>query len=955
MPVFLSPGVFPREIDLSIVPAATGALTPAFIGTAKKGPVQEPTFVSNAQQYIDVFGEPFPESFLGYAALSYFEEGNRAWIMRVGVECEDGQPEELSSVCIDNSGARGKGWGRIAVFSGIDNGKICTRVITADDPLEFHAALVTDIDYNDVEITPTDGPASATLTFVDLAGYTGPIDDSFTVLITSDVPTTGGSLLDGATFDVIRNSDGATVLTDVLVESATPGESEVIDAGQGLLFKVVVTGTVPIAANDTFTFTVRPDNLSFAVEADLVAGAGATTYSLADGSSFTDATTFADAVNALVPDSDPYLAVAEADGTVCFTTRIAGESIQLTGTEAFALEVGQVLWAFDIPRSHLLTTTAGPYDITTSNNRVNVEVIGQQSTTEIEFSVPVGLAQSSTAIASAIHLGGIDGGTRFWNAFTVIIPGGEVQIVIETTSDNRFDRIKMQADGSHFKTLRFAEELGILFPYTREFQVFNDPRVLLPESGTITPSSPLSCEVDPSSDECLADSIYYENVVGWFVSKSAGTWIDDFKVTLQVFTQTGGGTDAAGRFRIVIEDKNNLTVDAVDDVSFDPREERYVGNVINAGSRFGGPNGNAFIQWIPRPAFLANDPVNDLASFEVRVPGEFNRSGFTGAANGIPTDPAFSSELDRAIIGNPNLETGIFAFQNPEVFDITLLVIPGVTSGAVIGQALQMCERRGDCLFIVDSPFGLRAQQVVDWHNGILFSDLANSIDSSYGALYHPWLKIFDQFSGETIFVPPSGQVSSVYARTERDAEIWFAPAGTTRGRLLTPLDTEVDLTQGERDLMYGFGNAVNPIVNFPQDGITVFGQRTLQRKQSALDRVNVRMLLIFIKKNAINFLRQFVFEPNDEITRARVVNVSESFLADIQARRGLNGFLVVSDERNNTPERIDRNELHVAFFLKPTRTAEFIQLNLVVLRTDASFSSDEVLQAGGVVTSTVQ
>jgi phage tail sheath protein FI len=158
----------------------------------------------------------------------------------------------------------------------------------------------------------------------------------------------------------------------------------------------------------------------------------------------------------------------------------------------------------------------------------------------------------------------------------------------------------------------------------------------------------------------------------------------------------------------------------------------------------------------------------------------------------------------------------------------------------------------------------------------------------------------------------------------------------------------------GERDLMYGSGNAVNPIVNFPQDGIVVWGQRTLQRRATALDRVNVRMLLIYIRKAATNFLRQFVFEPNDRITRGNVVNVSNPFLSDIAARRGLTAFKVVCDETNNTPERIDRSELHVAYFLKPTRAAEFIVLNLVVLRTDVSFAAEEVLAAGGVVTATV-
>jgi phage tail sheath protein FI len=190
-----------------------------------------------------------------------------------------------------------------------------------------------------------------------------------------------------------------------------------------------------------------------------------------------------------------------------------------------------------------------------------------------------------------------------------------------------------------------------------------------------------------------------------------------------------------------------------------------------------------------------------------------------------------------------------------------------------------------------------------------------------------------------------------VFSRTARESEQWFAPAGLRRGRLLTALDVEYTPTQGERDLLYGSGNSVNPIVKFPQDGITVWGQRTLQRTSSALDRVNVRMLLIFIKKNLIRLLRNFIFEPNDRVLWRQVGATIEPFLADIQARRGLTAFRVVVNETNNTPERIDRNELWVSVFLKPTRTVEFIVLNLVVLRTGASFSAEEVLAAGGIVT----
>jgi len=956
MAVFLSPGVFPREIDLSIVPAAVGALTPAFIGTAKKGPVQTPTFVSNAQQFIDTFGTPFPESYLGYAVMAYFEEGNRAWVLRVGVECEEGQPTELGDICIDTSGARAHGWGRVAVFSGIDFGKICTKVIDANNPLSFHRALIDNIDYNDILIHPTEGPANATLTMVNIHGYTGAIDDSFTVLITSDVPPTGGSTLDGAGYEVTRNSDGAVVLVGTLEESMVPGTSEVIDIGDGISFSVVVIGSVALATNDTFTFTVTPDNRVFSFDVDRQGTPDSAipgpvvSFTIPDGSVYTTATDFADAINLLIGSGQPYLGIAKSDDTVCFQTDVAGRNIQLVSTEAFALEIGRSLYDYDIPRSFLTSTQTGPYNITSENNRVSMLAVGETQTVEIDFSLPVGNGITATVLAASINLGGTFAGGKYWRSFAMLVPGGEEQIFIETSLAHEFDQLKLQADLSHYKSLRFAETLVILYPYTRAYRVFSDPRVVLPASGQITPSQPLSCEVDPLSDECAADSAYYQNIVGWLVATSPGTWIDDYTITMTIYDKGEGVGSVSGRFQIDVLDSSLNVVESITDVSFSPLDDRYISNVINPGSVYGGVNGNSYLNWIPRPAFLNNDPVNDPTNFEVRVPGSFYQTEPTGGANGIPTDPSYSSELDRAIIGNPAAETGIFAFQNPEVYDITLLIIPGASSGAVIGQGLQMCEARGDVMMIIDPPFGLRAQQVVDWHNGILYSDLAQAINSSYGALYHPWLKIFDQFSGENIFIPPSGHVSSVYARTARVAEQWFAPAGLNRGHLLTPIDVEIDLTLGERDLMYGFGNAVNPIVNFPQDGIVVWGQRTLQRKQSALDRVNVRLLLIYIKKNATRFLRSFVFEPNDAVTRAQVVNVSVPFLADIQARRGLQAFNVVCDERNNTAERIDRNELHVAYFLKPTRAAEFIVLNLVVLRTNASFSAAEILAAGGVV-----
>jgi hypothetical protein len=958
MAVFLSPGVFPREIDLSVLPAQNSDIVPAFIGTANKGPISTPTFVSNAEQFIDTFGDPFPESNLGYAVIAYLEEGNAAWILRVGVECEDGQDDDLACVCIDTTGAKTTGWGRTAVFTGIDFGKICLRIPTAADPITFHDASVFNIEYTDIDVSTTFGPTSATVTFTGSAlsdEYCGSIDDSFCILITKGPDASSESTIDGAEYEIIRNSDGAVISSGTIVESGVAGESTPIPIGSGdddtcLIGMIVVTGDSPLEIGDTFCFEAQPDNKCFEVE---VEGVSQGSFCFSDGDSYTDADTFADALNALVGAGVDFRAVSidqapdceTSAAELCLRTDTAGERIQVIDTEAWALEVGIAKWAWDIPRSYLMGEDTGPFNITSSNNRVNTLSIGVDDSIELEVTIPVGLGLSPSIIANSLHLGGVQTGTRYYESFALQVTDDDEKVVMVTSVGQQFDQLKMQADLSHIRTLRFAEELDIPFPYTRAYRPFSDLRVVMPTGGSVTPSSPLSCETDPASDDCAADAAYFQNIVGFIVATSPGTWIDSYVTTLENFN------DTPGVYTLRIFDTAGIEVERLDDVSFDPTADRYIANLINPQSTLGGINGNKWINWEERPTYLGND-VTEPTTLEVRLPGLFANKAFTGSANGIPTDPTLSSELDRAIIGNPVLNTGIFAFQNPETIDITLLSIPGNSSGAVIAQGLQLCESRGDCMMLVDPPFGLRPQQVVDWHNGMLLSDLSAAINSSYGALHWSWLEIFDQFNGGNIFIPPSGFIAGVIARTSRVAEQWFAPAGLNRGRLLTALDVEYSPTQGERDLLYGFNNAVNPIVNFPQDGITVWGQRTLQRADTALDRINVRMLLIFLKKILVRTLRNFLFEPNDRFLRSQVVNTVDPFLNDVMARRGLTAYKVICDETNNTPERIDRNELWVSVFLKPTRAAEFIVLNLVILRTEQSFTAEEVLQAGGVVLS---
>jgi phage tail sheath protein FI len=946
MAIFLSPGVFTREVDLSVLPSAIGPLRPAFIGTANKGPLNTPTLITSSAQYVDVFGEPFPESYLGYAVMAYFEEGNACFVTRVGIESNLGQPQALASISIDTSGNKNAGWGRIPVFTNIDFGRLTLREVgdgvgSNKQALDFHPSGFGDVFYSDVQSSDTFGPTSATLDFV--GDYEGAIDDYFVMVITSQPGTT----IAGTGYQIFRNSDGEIVAEGVMTED-TSTRSDAIAVGDSGFSVVVEVDSGYLDENDSFNWTVRPDNRKFKILVNNQDPALAAEYTMPTNT-YTTTESFVQAANALlVSEGYVFISYTLADGVTVvpqIRSLTPGDSLQIWDGDGWALELGSQRYAWDIPRSFLIGLDPGPYNITTQNNRVSVRVIGPSETKLIEFSLPNGININIDSVAQIISSAGTVAGESYWRAYVLTVPGGTRHLIIETTSSHRFDKLKMLANFSNIKTLRFAEEFNIQFPHEKSYRGFNDNRQILPDSGETNAANPLSCELNPSGDACAIDSAYFSNIVGWFVAESPGTWANRHSVSLDLFTSGVG--DAAGRYIINVHGPRGEIVDSISDVSFDKRNERYVGDVINPGSRFGGASGNRYVHWEERPAFLNND-VN-LPNFEVRTPSQFRMKNFIGAANGIPIDPAYSSELDAAVIGNPALATGLYAFQNPESIDVNLLAIPGFSSGAVIGTALQVCESRGDVLFVVDPPFGLRPQQTIDWHNGMLTSDLRSAINSSYGALYWGWLRVFDQFGNTEIWVPPSGHIAAIFSRTARETEQWQAPAGVRRGRMLTAIDVEYSSTQGERDALYGSGNAVNPIVRFPQEGIVVWGQRTLQRANTALDRVNVRMLSIYIKKNLTQLLRNFIFEPNDRILWRQVQATVEPFLGDIQSRRGLNGYKVVVDETNNTPERVDRNELWVTVFIRPTRAVEFIALNVVVLRTGASFASEETLASSGI------
>ena len=283
---------------------------------------------------------------------------------------------------------------------------------------------------------------------------------------------------------------------------------------------------------------------------------------------------------------------------------------------------------------------------------------------------------------------------------------------------------------------------------------------------------------------------------------------------------------------------------------------------------------------------------------------------------------------------NTSFRDALSLIGNPDEYDINLLFLPGIIDQAdagyskIIKKAIETVEDRADCFLIYD------CSQFTDTITTATTN--AEARDTNYGAVYYPWVQINDSETGLFRFVPPSTVVPGVYSFNDKVAHPWFAPAGLNRGGLESVVQAQRKLTQANRDTLYE--SNVNPIATFPGQGVTIFGQKTLQKKSSALDRVNVRRLMIRVKKFIASASRFLVFEQNTAATRQRFLNIVNPFLEQVQSQSGLNAFRVVMDDSNNTPDTIDRNILFGEIFLQPTKTAEFIVLDFTIQPTGATF-----------------
>ena len=281
--------------------------------------------------------------------------------------------------------------------------------------------------------------------------------------------------------------------------------------------------------------------------------------------------------------------------------------------------------------------------------------------------------------------------------------------------------------------------------------------------------------------------------------------------------------------------------------------------------------------------------------------------------------------------GSKAYKRALNAVSNPDEYDINLVVTPGANHklhSVVTTHAKNLCEDRGDALYIMDAV-GKDVTTISTVTNTV------KPIDSNYSATYWPWVKILDTDKNKPVWVPPSTVMAGVISKNDQVAFEWFAPAGLNRGILTEAIDVPTRLTHAERDDLYE--GRVNPIATF-KEGIVVWGQKTLQSKPSALDRVNVRRLLIAAKKFIASASKYLVFENNTNATRQRFLNIANPYFESVQQRQGLYAYKVIMDATNNTPDVIDRNQMIGEIYLQPAKAAEFIILDFNILPTGAVF-----------------
>ncbi len=953
----ISPGVFTKENDLSFLPQGVEAIGAAVVGPTVKGPAFHPTICRSFADFERKFGGMSNDTFVPNTVREYIRSAGAVTVVRVlaggGYILKTG--DNAPMVVGLESGGRTAATATLT-FTGKPTE---TKVITLTDMDGTSLTFEVDDDGNGVvgsNIALGPGGSSAGAMATELAAE---VNGESSLGITATTPSTGVCLL---TMDVAGSKGNTTIVTDFDnvsgdTTSFTGGTGEVTLVG--VLFPAMAVDTdVPSLAASTMTTTAS-------LSEDFPITIGGTGVNNTDYSASLDPSK-----NNYLFKQLGYKPTVSKTGAVSYQGTGATPAYTylefknlltdaVAGTFTYAAGVTPMTHAgLSATSSIILSEING--DITYNGNKSYAEKYSYASTPTITsgFLDPGANSTKSTKELFTFHT--LDHGTATNKQYKISInnlkqypdiDGVEQYSTFNVQVRKYSDKDKSPAilesyngcnlnpdDGnyiakkigdrySHYNsTLDKLEILGNFNNISNYVRVEVNAAV---EEGSISP------KLLPKGFKAVSNPFPMAKVADINAFPSA---------SYEASQSIGGNYSIKGHLGWKFDDKRTDNSNFC--MPLETLEESNGVGAFNIDNHVGHESSGLWVGALSASidATYQNGPTSDQLKFSVPFQGGDDgiapwKPRFTGAESTLAATYTGGTNLygfdlsTTAKAGYTGYKKALDILSNQDEYDINMLALPGVIKqyhSNVTSAAIDMVEDRGDAFYVMD----LTGKNTTV--NTAL--DTVSGIDTNYAAVYYPWVKV--QGTNKPIFVPPSVIVPGAIAKSDQIGQgEWFAPAGLNRGVLGGVIEAKIRLNQSERDRLYD--NKINPIATFP--GINnpcIWGQKTLQSRSTALDRINVRRLLIAVKKFIASSSKYLVFEANTTKTRARFLNIVNPYLEGIQQRQGLFAFRVQMDGSNNTPDVIDRNQLVGGIYLQPTKTAEFIVLDFNILPTGATFDA---------------
>lgn len=938
--VFVSPGVYTSEKDLSFVSQSVGVSTLGLVGETKKGPAFEPVLVSGYSEFKTLFGGLSPEKMgetlkypLPYYAKSFLNQSSQLFVTRVlGYSGYDaGAAHSIKTIAAIDASTIGQNAAQLAVMDvPISGGVLDTSGLTPQE-----------LDYLNTSFESNSGVQKTLESFLNDNIITGGYTSNYPIIMgpdynsidwANDVP---GGLVDD-TFKIsypMSESNWALqqCTANTLTETGLAFFSAQYDNAGTETMKVFVYQMEAERFEEYHGKTVAilrsraeytGDVLNFAMVGNItMSGASVESDAMADFtlSFMSGGTTFGFDVNM-------------SSSSKKFITKVLGTKAFDKSPEQYPVYAEKIFdnylsWAIGTGKVEGLATGV----LETATDGADYKNKYTSSVTPYVVSEVRGNSVSDLFRIVTISDGDSSAKDVKVSFVNVSIEKQEFDIVVRDFFDTdanpvvleKFSRCSMNPDVPGY----VGRKVGTV-----------DGEYELKSSYII-----LELAQDAPNDAVPAGFRGYEVKDFNFATSS------NPQITFKNEYYTAGqqiGIDVNGNPINVNADKVRKTYLGVSNtVGFDPSFFGYFGSDIDVELSKGfhmssQANSSEFIT-TPENFEISEGNFESLSAckFTVAPAGGFDgfdifRTERTHTDQYIIGKASYAAAGFNVNSGNSDYYAfldGIRTFANPEAVDINLFSTPGINffdNSSLVGEAVDMIEdERADSLYIIDAPNRDSVDEVIDDLDSVGF-------DSNYSATYWPWIQVRDTENSVQVYVPPTGEVLRNIALTDNVAYPWFASAGYTRG-LVNAIKAKKKLTLDERDDLYV--NRINPIATFSDVGTIIFGNKTLQVKESALDRINVRRLLLQARKLISNVAVRLLFEQNDEVVRNEFLNLVNPILENIKRERGLTEFKVILSD---SPEDIDRNQLSGKIYIKPTRALEFIDIEFLVTPTGASFEN---------------